>query len=315
MTTLRRSLPDQPMRHPIVAIGNFDGVHRGHQAIIRQVVERSRAAGGTSVVLTFDPHPISVLRPDTPFALLTTLEQKVEVITHLGVDCIIALPFTPEFARRSAEEFVREDLGDRLGAREVHVGRNFAFGKGREGRVDDLRRFGESFGMRVVIQAPITVDGTMVSSSTIRALLRDGRVAGAAELLGRPHRLDGEVAHGEGRGRALGYPTANILPGLQMLPRIGIYAAVIDDVTTGERSLDGVVYLGSQPTFGPHALQLEVHLLDGSPSRYGHHLRVGFIEWIRGEERFPSAAALVAQIGRDVTAARTALAEARTRVG
>lgn len=315
MTTVRRSLPDQPMRHPIVAIGNFDGVHRGHQAIIRQVVERSRAAGGTSVVLTFDPHPISVLRPDTPFALLTTLEQKVEVITTLGADDIIALRFTPEFARRSAEEFVREDLGDRLGAREVHVGRNFAFGKGREGRVDDLRRFGESFGMRVVIQAPIMVDGTMVSSSTIRALLRDGRVAEAAELLGRPHRLDGEVAHGEGRGRALGFPTANILPGLQMLPRIGIYAAVIDDVTTGERSLDGVVYLGSQPTFGPHALQLEVHLLDGSPSRYGHHLRVGFIEWIRGEERFPSVDALVAQIGRDVAAARTALATARTRVG
>lgn len=311
MTALLRRLPADPLPTPLVAIGNFDGVHLGHQAIIRRAVDRARAMTGTSVVLTFDPHPVSVLRPEMPFALLTTLDQKLDVMTALGVEVVVALPFTPEFARRSAEQFVREDLGARLGAREVYVGRNFAFGKGREGGVEALQRFGESFGMRVVIQPPIMVDGTMVSSSTIRALLRDGRVADAATLLGRPHRLDGTVAHGEGRGRALGYPTANILPGLQMLPKIGIYAALIDDLTTGERALHGVVYLGSQPTFGPHELQLEVHLFGASVSRYGHRFRVAFMEWIRGEERFASPDALVAQIARDVAAARAAL-EGRT---
>ncbi|MEO5656518.1 MAG: bifunctional riboflavin kinase/FAD synthetase [Nitrospiria bacterium] len=307
MTALLRRLPTDPLPTPLVAIGNFDGVHLGHQAIIRRAVDGARAVTGTSVVLTFDPHPVSVLRPEMPFALLTTLDQKLDVMTALGVEVVVALPFTPEFARRSAEQFVREDLGERLGAREVYVGRNFAFGKGREGGVEALQRFGESFGMQVVIQPPIMVDGTMVSSSTIRGLLRDGRVADAATLLGRPHRLDGTVAHGEGRGRELGYPTANILPGLQMLPKVGIYAALIDDLTTGERALHGVVYLGSQPTFGPHELQLEVHLFGASVSRYGHRFRVAFMDWIRGEERFATPDALVAQIARDVAAARAAL--------
>ncbi len=308
MTTVLRRLPDQPPRTPLVAIGNFDGVHVGHQAIIAQATRRAREIGGTSVVLTFEPHPVSVLRPETPFALLTTLDQKVDVMTELGVDLVVVLPFTLEFSRRSAEQFVREDLGARLGAREVYVGRNFAFGKGREGGVEDLQRFGESSRMRVVVQPPVLVGDTMVSSSAIRRFLREGRVAEVSDLLERPYATDGVVAHGEGRGRALGYPTANISPGEQMLPKIGIYAAVVDDVTSGEHGLDAVVYLGSQPTFGAHAVQLEAHVFGNDLPRYDHRLRIAFIDWIRGEERFASAEALVVQIARDVAAARALLA-------
>ncbi|MBI3608231.1 MAG: bifunctional riboflavin kinase/FAD synthetase [Nitrospirae bacterium] len=311
MTRVLRRLPEQPIRQPLVAVGNFDGVHRGHQAIIAQATRRAGEIGGTSVVLTFDPHPVSVLRPETPFALLTTLDQKVDVMTKLGVDVVVVLPFTLEFSRRSAEQFVREDLGERLGAREVYVGRNFAFGKGREGDVAALERFGESLGMRVVVQPPVLVGETMVSSSAIRRLLREGRVAEVSELLGRPYATDGVVTHGDGRGRALGYPTANIRPGEQMLPQIGIYAAVVDDVTSGERGLDAVVYLGSQPTFGAHTVQLEAHVFGSDRPRYEHRLRIAFIDWVRGEERFASAEALVAQIARDVAGARAVLA-ART---
>jgi riboflavin kinase/FMN adenylyltransferase len=308
MTTVLRRLPDQPLRSPLVAIGNFDGVHRGHQAIIAEAVDRATEIGGTSVVLTFDPHPISVLHPEAPHALLTTLEQKLALLETLRVDVVLVLPFTPEFARRSAEQFVREDLGGRVGAREVFVGRNFKFGKGREGRVEDLQRLGASMGMRVVVHAPVSVGDTMVSSSAVRGVLRDGRVEDAEALLGRPYAADGVVTPGEGRGRALGYPTANLKPGIQLLPKIGIYAAVVDDLSSGERGLKGVVYIGSQPTFGPHPVQVEVHLFSADTPRYTHQLRISFVRWIRGEERFADSTALIAQIGRDVTAAREALA-------
>ncbi len=308
MTTVLRRLPDQAIRSALVAIGNFDGVHRGHQAIIAEAVRRAREIGGTSVVLTFDPHPVSVLHPESPHALLTTLDQKLNLLEALEVDVVLVLPFTPEFARRSAEQFVKEDLGARLGAREVFVGRNFKFGKGREGRVEDLERLGASMGMRVVVHAPVFVRDTMVSSSAVRGLLRDGRVEDAETFLGRRYAADGVVAPGEGRGRALGYPTANIKPGGQMLPKIGIYAALVDDCSSGERGLPGVVYIGSQPTFGPHPIQVEVHLFGADTPRYDHRLRIEFLRWIRGEERFADANALVAQIGRDVAAARAAIA-------
>lgn len=309
MTTLARRLPDRehPLRHPIVAIGNFDGLHLGHQAIITRTVRRAREVNGTSVVVTFDPHPVTVLRPEAPLGLLTTLDQKLELMEGLGVDLVVALPFTAEFARRSAEQFVREDLAEGIGARAIYVGRNFGFGKGREGGVEELKRFGEALGMCVVIQDPVQVDGAIVCSSAIRRLLQDGRVAEAVVLLGRPYTTDGTVAHGEGRGRALGYPTANLRPGAQMLPKIGIYAATVEDRTSGERGLAAAVYIGSQPTFGPHQVQVEAHLLDDHVARYDHRLRIGFVAWIRGEERFAEPGALIAQIGRDVSAARAAL--------
>ena len=317
MTILARGLPDRdhPLRRPIVAIGNFDGLHLGHQAIIARTVRRAREVDGTSVVVTFDPHPVTVLRPEAPLGLLTTLEQKVELLEGLGVDLVVALPFTPEFARRSAEQFVREDLAERIGAREVYVGRNFGFGKGREGGVTDLKRFGEALGVRVMIEDPVLVDHAMVCSSAIRVFLQQGRVAEAAALLGRPYAIDGVVAHGEGRGRALGYPTANLRPGAQMLPKIGIYVATVDDGTSGERRQAAVVYVGSQPTFGAREVQVEVHFLDDHDARYDHRLRIGFVAWIRGEERFPDSGALIAQIERDVRAAREMLAARRNPQG
>jgi riboflavin kinase/FMN adenylyltransferase len=163
-------------------------------------------------------------------------------------------------------------------------------------------------GMRVMVHAPVFVQDTMVSSSAVRGLLRDGRVEDAETFLGRPYAADGVVAPGEGRGRALGYPTANLKPGVQMLPGVGIYAAVVDDCTSGETGLPGVVYIGSQPTFGPHPVQVEVHLFGADAARYDHRLRIHFLRWIRGEERFADSHALVAQIGRDVAAAHAAIA-------
>lgn len=290
---------------PVVTIGNFDGVHRGHQQLFRLVKERARARGGQAVVVTFDPHPIKIMQPQRHLPLLTTTEQKLRFLSHLELDVVIVHPFSREFGAQPAQDFVRHYLVERLGVVEVIIGHDYRFGRNREGDIKLLRELGALYGFQVQVVAAIKIEDTVVSSTLIRNLIKAGEVARAQVFLGRPYEVTGEVVHGYGRGsRLLGYPTANLKVDNELLPAAGIYAvrAYLDD-----RSYDAVANIGVCPTFGDQELTLEVHLLDFQGDIYGRRLAVEFVARLREERRFPDVAALVAQIEQDVAAARQIL--------
>jgi len=294
----------RPIRDPIVAIGNFDGVHLGHRRLLALARERARATGGEAVVLTFEPHPARVLAPDLAPPLLCTLARKTELVAAEGMDVLIHEPFTRELAALEPRAFIEEVLLSGLGVREVVVGYDFTYGRDRGGTPQSLAADGRC-AVHVVPQ--VTVHGLVASSTKIREFLHEGNVGGARRLLGRDHDVDGEVVHGAGRGASIGVPTANLRPGDVLLPRRGVYAV---RVQVDGRWLPGAANLGVNPTFGGTALSLEVHLIDFSGDLYGRRLRVAFHTRLRGEERFPSPAALIEQIQRDVARARDELAEA-----
>lgn len=296
---------DRRLREPVVAIGNFDGVHVGHQQLLALAVERARARGGEAVVLTFDPHPARVLAPSLAPALLTPLPRKLELLDAAGIDVTVVQPFTPEFARRSAAEFVADALLGGLGARELVVGYDFTYGQKRQGTVETLRRDGDAHGVSVHVVPAVTVDGLVASSTKIREFVLEGRVEGARLLLGREFDVDGTVVRGAGRGRAIGIPTANVAVDGEILPRPGVYAVHVTLFGDAPTVHAGVANLGKNPTFmSGGALSLEAHILDFEGDLYGRRLRVGFHARLRDEERFPSVDALVAQIRRDIDAAR-----------
>lgn len=303
------SLEPQGWPLPVVTIGNFDGVHLGHQALVTVSRERARAQGGTAVVLTFDPHPARILAPERAPASLTTIAQKAEILDGLGADRLAILPFTPELASRSAAEFASLVLGGALGTRVVVVGEPFRFGRGREGDVGTLTALGRELGFDVIAVPPVLVGGAPVSSSRVRAALESGDVEGAQDLLGRAFFVDGEVVRGAARGRTLGFPTANVESENETLPAVGVYACWSQEEGSGAR-IPSVANVGRRPTFGGGALGLEVHLLDWSGNLYGRRLRVLFESRLRVERSFPSAEALVEQIKSDVSAARGILEKA-----
>ena len=292
-----------------VAVGNFDGVHRGHQALVSTAVTRAREAGDLPVVLTFDPHPARVLRPAHAPAALTTLAQKEELLAGLGVDGLAILPFDAELARLSPEAFARAVLVDTLRARDVVVGESFRFGHRREGDARTLVALGARLGFAVHAVPAVREGGTPVSSSRVRLELGHGRVGAAAALLGRPYFVDAGVVRGDGRGRAIGVPTANLAPDNEILPAPGVYAGYCR-VPAGE-SWPAVVNLGRRPTFGGGDLALEAHLLGFAGDLSGARVRLSFHERLRDEERFPSPEALVARIGEDVARARALLSSPR----
>lgn len=298
---------DSPPRWPgvVVTVGNFDGVHLGHQALVREAVAEARAASGTSVVLTFDPHPARVLSPERAPAALMTLEQKGEALSDLGVDRLAVLPFTRELADRSPEEFARQVLGESLSARLVVVGSNFRFGRRRAGDVSQLEALGRAIGFEVRGLPPVWHDGAPISSSRVRQALADGAPGAARDLLGRDFFVDGRVVRGDGRGRTIGVPTANLVVANETLPRAGVYAARVRTPDGSERL--AVVNLGVRPTFAGEGTTLEAHLLDFEGDLYGAALRVRFVERLRDERRFPGIEALRAQIGADVAEARRLL--------
>jgi riboflavin kinase/FMN adenylyltransferase len=294
-----------------VTVGNFDGVHRGHQALVREAVSGARAASGTAVALTFDPHPSRVLSPERALASLMTLDQKAEVLAGLGVDRLAVLPFTREVAEKTPEAFAREVLAVALGARLVVVGSNFRFGRAREGDVGQLEALGRALGFAVRAVEPVWHAGGPISSSRVREALARGAVASARELLGRSFFVDGLVMRGDGRGRGMGIPTANLEVVNETLPRAGVYACRVRLPDGAE--LAAVANLGRRPTFGGEATTLEAHLLDFEGDLYGADLRVAFVERLRDERRFPGPDALVAQIRADVAEARRVLNQAGGR--
>jgi riboflavin kinase/FMN adenylyltransferase len=280
-----------------IAVGEFDGVHVGHRAVIE----------GCDTVLTFEPHPLVVLRPQAAPRLLTSLELKADLIAELGVQEMVVISFDQRFARRSAREFIDDVLVGRLGASHVAVGENFRFGHGAAGDTA-LLQADPRFSTRAV--PLVAIDGEVVSSTRIRALVGAGEMETAARLLGRPFRLRGEVVAGDRRGRELGYPTANIVPDRALVcPGHGVYAArVLDGELAGTIA---AVSVGVRPTFGSGlGVLVEAHLLDRSEDLYGRRLTLEFIARLRGEERFQSAAALVEQMRQDVQRTRELLASA-----
>jgi riboflavin kinase / FMN adenylyltransferase len=294
------------LRGGIVALGNFDGFHLGHQAVVGRAIERARAEGRPAIVATFDPHPKRFFRPDSDSFRLTTLDQRQALFAQAGADAMLVFPFDAALAALGARAFAEDRLVGAIGAGGVVTGSDFTFGKGREGDVAMLAALGAELGYSADVVPPVTLAGETVSSSRIREHLREGRPRDAARLLTRPFTIRGEVIGGDQRGRELGYPTANMRLANYLRPAYGIYAvrAALPD----GRVLDGVANLGIRPSFDPPVELLESYFFDFSGDLYGQVLDVALIDYIRPEAKFTDMDALIAQMDRDSAAARIALA-------
>ncbi|HYE49957.1 MAG TPA: bifunctional riboflavin kinase/FAD synthetase [Azospirillaceae bacterium] len=296
-------------RGAAVALGNFDGVHRGHRAVIAEAQARAAALGAPSAVLTFEPHPRTLFRPADPPFRLTPLRIKARLIEAQGVDALFVLHFDEALSRMSAEQFVAEVLVGGLGARHVVAGYDFVFGHKRGGDMELLRREGAAHGFGVTEVRPVGQGDDIFSSTRVRSLLQEGDPRGAAAILGHPFELEGRVEHGDKRGRTIGFPTANVELGEYVRPRFGVYAVRAGIDRGGDTAWHGgVANLGRRPTVGGTVERLEAHLFDLDEDLYGRHLRVQLLDFIRPEAKFDSFDALKAQIARDAEAARALLA-------
>ena len=289
------------LERPLVTLGNFDGVHRGHEHVIRQVLERSRQSGYPALLVTFHSHPLKVLRPGSAPPLLQTHEEKMARIEALGIEHALVLPFTRDFAALPAERFVQEVLWGGLSASVVYVGNNFNFGHSREGNVDLLRRMGAELGFQVPEVSDLLVLGSPVSSSRVRRAVRSGEVELARELLGRPFSISGMVVHGDARGAGMGYPTANLSTAAELVPADGVY---VTRARVGGAERDAVTNVGSRPTFQGASFAVETHFLEPAGDVYGLALEVDFLGRLRPEVRFDSVEQLQRQIASDVARAR-----------
>ena len=289
---------------PVVTLGNFDGVHLGHQSIFKQVVAWALSSGGSSAVFTFEPHPLKVLAPTRSPKLLSTFREKMEQIEASGMDAVVCAHFTPEFASQAPEEFVREVLVETVGVKALFVGHDYAFGKDRRGDIPFLRETGARHGFEVHVVGPVKVEGIVVSSTKIRQLITDGEVCLASKLLGRPYSIEGTVIPGHARGRLLGFPTANITTPNELPPKEGVYAVTI--LVEG-KEYKGVANIGKNPTFDDVSASFEAHIFEFNGDLYGKFLKMKFIKRVRDEVRFASADELVAQIQKDVERVKSVL--------
>jgi riboflavin kinase/FMN adenylyltransferase len=291
--------------NPVLTLGNFDGVHLGHQAIFKKVVERAKEICGTAIAFTFEPHPLKVLAPERSPLLLNTFHGKMKLIEASGVQAAICADFTREFAAQDPEDFARRVLVEKIGVREIYVGYDYAFGKGREGSIESLTETGRRFGFTVGAVDAVQIGGIVVSSSLVRDLISSGRVDETCPYLGRYYSIEGNVIHGESRGHSLGFPTANIQSANELLPAYGVYAV---RALLGGHRLDGVASIGVRPTFGAGPVSIEVFLFGYDGNLYGKHLEVAFIKRLRGEQKFPDVDALIGQMRKDVDQAKDILA-------
>jgi riboflavin kinase/FMN adenylyltransferase len=301
---------NEPFKRAVITIGNFDGVHIGHQGLFHEVIEKAQAIDGTSVAMTFEPHPLRVLQQNNQPPLITLNEQKSELIERTGIDVLICVPFTLEFAALSAEQFVRDLLVQKIGMKAIVVGKDYSFGKNREGNIDLLKSYGPEYGFEVIVAGWIKSARALterISSTRIRQLVTDGRMEEAQRMLGRNYQIRGKVVTGRDRGgKLLGIPTANINLHDELCPKTGIYAVTVECDGNQHR---GVANIGYSPTFEDHLFTVEVHILDFSDNIYGNEIRVNFIRRIRDEKKFSNIAELIDQIKLDIAAARDILAK------
>ena len=297
-------------RGSVVTVGTFDGVHRGHREVLHEIVRRGERTGRRSVLATFHPHPLRIVRPEAAPPLLTTPAEKKRVLTESGIEYAVFIPFTRVLQRYSADRFVEEILVQRLGMEELVVGYDHGFGRGREGDVETMRELGRRLGFAVDVVEAVEIEAGAISSTRIRRAVAEGNVEAAREGLGRPYSLQGTVVRGDGRGRSLGFPTANIqVPAAdKLIPGSGVYAVF---GTVGERRLPGLIHLGPRPTFAGAAPSVELHLLDFDEELYGRTVGVEFIARLRGVTAFASPGELVAQLQRDAAQGRRILDQAR----
>ena len=301
---------DELPRELIVTVGNFDGIHTGQRRVLDLVIGRARETGLGSAVVTFEPHPLAVLRPGEAPPLLTTAAQKERLLAETGIDALIVVRFTPEFARLPARRFVRDLLVGRLAAREVYVGASFAFGRDREGDLSLLQAMGDSFGFAAFGFEEVSYRDAPVSSTRIRAAVAAGEVEEATRMLGRPYSLSGIVVRGDGRGRGLGWPTANLEVENELLAADGVYVTRLDIAALGQ-SLPSVTNVGTRPTvYRKHPRLVECHVLDFDRDIYGERVELELLSRLRPERKFSSVEALRRQIGEDAAAAREYFAAA-----
>jgi riboflavin kinase/FMN adenylyltransferase len=292
-------------RNAFVTIGNFDGVHLGHQFLFKTLIQEARQENRKTVVLTFDPHPKKILHPGRrPFYLITTLEEKTRLIENQGIDALMIIPFTLEFSKTTAEEFVLHILWEKLHIRKILIGHDYTFGKNKEGNESFLSALGKKLGFEVNIINAFKINNTVISSTRLRHAILDGDVKTAAAILGRPYNLSGIVIEGSRRGGNLGFPTANIKPVKVLIPANGVYAAII--YMEGNH-YQAVLNIGFNPTFADEKLSIEVHLLDFNDNIYGKTLDILFIDRIRDEIKFEGPEKLVEQIKQDIHQARAIL--------
>jgi len=303
-----RSLHDIKVRfkRPAVTIGNFDGVHLGHQALFKKVVELAAPRAGDTIAITFEPHPLKVLRPDAPPKLICTFEHKAELIKRAGIKWLLCLKFDEELARTPARRFVEQVFVEAIGVEDLVIGYDYAFGKGREGDKDFLKKMGQIYGFSVHVMDPVTVDGEIVSSTLIRRLVAQGEMRRVKRLLGRYYQIRGEVQMGKRRGgRVVGFPTANLLI-LEddLCPKTGVYCV---QVIFDSKCYGGVMNIGYNPTFGDTGLSAEVHIFDFDGDLYGRPIKVNIIQRIRDERKFSGPEELREQIRHDVEKAKDIL--------
>ncbi len=300
LEALNKSYPNT-----VLTIGNFDGVHLGHQKIIFEVLKRSEEIKGTSMAVTFEPHPMKVLAPEREIRILTTLEEKAKLIEEMGVNVLLCINFNKEFANLLPDDFIEDVLVKKINAKEIIVGTNYAFGKNKKGTVELLKRRGKKYGFRVKAVSNVRVYGNIVSSSSIRSLLLKGAVYDTSTFLGRAYSIEGSVIKGKGRGKnLLNIPTANITTPVEIAPKEGVYAI---RVGFNNCIYEGVANIGKNPTFGNIDVSYEVHLFNFSGDLLGEDIRIFFIDRLRGEQLFPDILSLEKQIRNDIERAREIL--------
>jgi riboflavin kinase/FMN adenylyltransferase len=295
------SLPED-ISNPVVTIGNFDGVHKGHQALFTKLKDRAKELKGTSLVITFEPHPIKVMSPEKLKPLITVLEQKKELVISQGIDLLLLIKFTMKFSGIAARDFVKDILVDKIRIKEIIVGYDYAFGHNREGDIQLLRDMGKEFDFTVTEVEPVYAGNTLVSSTSIRNLILEGKISEANRLLGRDYQLMGEVVEGRRRGKPLlGYSTANLKLPEGLIPREGVYIVTVE---LDGRLYQGLTNIGYNPTFKNKVLSIETHILDFSADIVSQNIKVNFLARLRDEIRFGTAEELSQQITRDIEGAR-----------
>jgi riboflavin kinase / FMN adenylyltransferase len=292
------------LKNPVATIGNFDGVHMGHRQIFRKLKQAAKELDGVSVVITFAPHPLKVLQSGKKLSLISTYEEKELLLQASGIDYLIVIPFTKQFAALTAREFVRDILIGTIGIKKLIIGYDYAFGRKREGNIGMLRQLGSEFGFAVEVLEPIWDGKTIFSSTNIRKMIENGNVRDVVAPLGRHFSIGGKVVHGHHRGKVLGFPTANLQTEKELIPKNGVYAV---KVKIDREMYDGACNIGPNPTFGDEAIAIEVFIFNFAGDLYGRDLLVYFVERIRDERKFPDAVALQTAITADVARCREIL--------